>query len=173
MARSPSLPAPLPAVQVAFNPKRLQRVFYNLIHNATDAMPDGGKIILRVTPDGAAVVTEIQDTGPGLADEELPPLYRGAKVFVYPSRFEGFGMPVLEAMACGVPCVVSSHPSLDEASGNAALRADPDSPAEFADAIARALVERDDLVRRGLQHARRFSWVETGRAHLQGYADAL
>ena len=49
-------------------------------------------------------------------DDELPALYRGAEVFVYPSRFEGFGIPIIEAMACGVPCVVSSHPSLDEAS---------------------------------------------------------
>lgn len=108
-----------------------------------------------------------------VADDELPALYRGAEVFVYPSRFEGFGMPVIEAMACGIPCVVSSHPSLDEACGDAALRADPDSPEEFAEAITRALAEREELVRRGFEHARRFTWLETGRTHLQGYAEAL
>jgi glycosyltransferase involved in cell wall biosynthesis len=108
-----------------------------------------------------------------VADEELPALYRGAAVFAYPSRFEGFGIPVIEAMACGVPCVVSSHPSLDEASGDAAVRADPESPEAFADGITRALAEREELVARGLAHARRFNWLETGRVHLQSYADAL
>ena len=108
-----------------------------------------------------------------VADDELPALYRGAEVFAYPSRFEGFGLPVIEAMACGVPCVVSSHPSLDEACGDAALRADPESPEEFAAAIRRALAEREALIRRGFEQAGRFSWLETGRAHLQGYADAL
>lgn len=107
------------------------------------------------------------------SDEELPALYRGAEVFVYPSRFEGFGIPVVEAMASGVPCVVSSHPSLDEASGDAAVRADPDSPESFAEGIRRALAERDELVARGLAHARRFDWLETGRVHLQSYAEAL
>jgi glycosyltransferase involved in cell wall biosynthesis len=106
-------------------------------------------------------------------DAELPALYRGAEVFVYPSRFEGFGIPVIEAMACGVPCVVSSHPSLDEAAGDAALRADPESPEEFAAGIQRALAERDQLVARGLAHASRFDWLHTGRTHLQGYAEAL
>ena len=106
-------------------------------------------------------------------DEDLPALYRGASVFVYPSRFEGFGIPVIEAMACGVPCVVSSHPSLDEACGDAALRADPESPEEFADGIRRALADRDELVQRGLVNARRFTWLEAGRIHLQSYADAL
>jgi glycosyltransferase involved in cell wall biosynthesis len=105
--------------------------------------------------------------------EQLPALYRGATVFVYPSRFEGFGMPVVEAMACGVPCVVSSHASLDEASGDAAVRADPDDPDAIAAAVREALERRDELVRRGLAHARRFTWAETGRVHLQGYADAL
>jgi len=103
---------------------------------------------------------------------DLPSLYRGAAVFVYPSRFEGFGIPVVEAMACGVPCVVSSHPSLDEASGDAAIRVDPDDPDAIAAAIARALTERTDLVRRGLEHARRFTWAETGRVHLAAWESA-
>ena len=105
--------------------------------------------------------------------EQLPALYRGAEVFVFPSRFEGFGMPVVEAMACGVPCVVSSHPSLDEACGDAALRADPESPEELAAAISRARDERNELVRRGLEHARGFSWRATGEVMLAGYAEAL
>jgi hypothetical protein len=106
-------------------------------------------------------------------DDALPALYRGAAVFAYPSRFEGFGIPVIEAMACGVPCVASSHPSLDEACGDAAVRADPESAEDFAEGIRRALTDRDQLVARGLVHARRFSWLETGRIHLQSYADAL
>jgi glycosyltransferase involved in cell wall biosynthesis len=104
--------------------------------------------------------------------DELARLYRSAAVFVYPSRFEGFGMPVIEAMASGVPVVASSHPSLDEACGDAALRADPDSPEEFAAAIDCAVSDRDELVRRGLQHASRFSWSRTGRVFLDALLDA-
>jgi glycosyltransferase involved in cell wall biosynthesis len=104
---------------------------------------------------------------------ELPALYRGASVFVYPSRFEGFGMPVIEAMASGTPCVVSSHPSLDEASGDAAVRVDPESPEAIAAGVEEALERSDELVPLGLEHARAFTWAATGRAHLRGYADAL
>ena len=103
---------------------------------------------------------------------QLAALYRGAAVFVYPSRFEGFGMPVIEAMACGVPCVVSSHPSLDEASGDVAIRVEPEDPPALAAGVREALSRREELVSRGLEHARRFTWVETGRIHLRGYADA-
>jgi glycosyltransferase involved in cell wall biosynthesis len=105
--------------------------------------------------------------------ERLPELYRGAAVFVYPSRFEGFGIPVVEAMACGIPCVVSDHPSLDEASGEAAVRVDPENPEAIANGVRQALDRRDELVPLGLEHARRFDWAECGRVHLQGYAEAL
>ena len=106
-------------------------------------------------------------------DRELARLYRGASVFVMPSRFEGFGIPVIEAMASGVPCVVSSHASLDDASGDAAIRVDPESPEAIADGIERALAARDELVARGRRHASRFTWRATGEALLAGYEQAL
>ena len=102
-------------------------------------------------------------------DDELPPLYRGASVFVFPSRFEGFGMPVVEAMACGTPVVCSSHPSLDEAAGDAAVRVDPEDSAAIVRGIAEARERRDELVPKGLAHARGFTWRATGEAILAGY----
>jgi hypothetical protein len=102
-------------------------------------------------------------------DEELAALYRGAEVFVYPSRFEGFGMPIVEAMACGTPVVSSAHRSLDEASGKAALRADPESAQAFVAAIAQVPPDRDTLVADGFLHARRFTSSASGEAILGAY----
>jgi glycosyltransferase involved in cell wall biosynthesis len=107
-----------------------------------------------------------------VGDGELARLYRGAEVFAFPSRFEGFGIPLLEAMASGVPVVASSHPSLDEAAGDAALRADPDEPGAWAAAIAEAAGRRDELRAKGLAHAARFTARAMGDAFLAAYADA-
>jgi len=107
-----------------------------------------------------------------VSDEELARLYRGAAAVAYPSRFEGFGIPVIEAMACGAPVVVSAHGSLDEASGEVALRADPDDPTAFASAIERALGDRDRLGAAGLEHVKAFSWRAVGEIFLSGYEEA-
>ena len=116
--------------------------------------------------------------GPGVvrlgrpSDSDLASLYRGASVVAYPSRFEGFGIPIVEAMASGVPVVASSHPSLDEASGDVALRADPDDAAAWAEALVEAGERRSELVPRGLEHARRFTWRRVGETMLAAWQEA-
>ena len=107
-----------------------------------------------------------------VADDELPGLYRGAAVFVFPSRFEGFGMPVVEAMACGTPVVCSNHASLDEAAGDAAVRVDPSDRDDIARGIEEARERRDELVAKGIAHAASFTWRRTGEAVLRGYEAA-
>ncbi len=102
-------------------------------------------------------------------DSELPALYRGAAASCYPSRFEGFGMPVVESLACGTPAVCSTHPSLDEAAGDVAWRADPDDPEAFA-AVLAAAVEADEARRQaGIAHAARFTWAACGESVLGAY----
>ena len=100
-------------------------------------------------------------------DEEIARLYRGAAVFAFPSMFEGFGMPIVEAMACGTPVVASTHASLDEACGDAAIRVDPLDAESIASGIREALARRDELVPLGLAHAARFSWERTGATMLE------
>ena len=105
-----------------------------------------------------------------VAQDELVRLYRGAACLVQPSRYEGFGLPVLEAMACGTPVVAVPEPALREVAGDAAVWAEE---RELADGIRRAVAERERLAAAGLERARLFSWRETARRTLDVYRKAL
>lgn len=98
-----------------------------------------------------------------VSDAELPDLYRNAVAFVFPSLQEGFGLPVLEAMACGTPVVTSQCSSLPEVAGDAALLVDPRSVASIAASLRRLIDEgeRERLRARGLLQAAKFSWHQT------------
>jgi glycosyltransferase involved in cell wall biosynthesis len=105
-------------------------------------------------------------------DLQLCQLYSAASVFVFPSLYEGFGLPPIEAMACGAPVVASNTSSLPEVLGDAALLVDPTSAAGLARAIAAVLTNPallEDLRRRGLARAAQFSWEQTARQTLAAY----
>jgi glycosyltransferase involved in cell wall biosynthesis len=105
-------------------------------------------------------------------DEDLPALYSAASVFAFPSLYEGFGLPVLEAMACGAPVVTSNGSALAEVAGGAALLIDPRDADALADAIVRLLTDdslHEELRARGLARAAEFSWERTARETLAIY----
>ena len=104
--------------------------------------------------------------------EDLAVLYSGAKVFVYPSLYEGFGLPVLEAMSCGCPVVTSNVSSMPEVAGDAAVLVNPESMEEITEGIKKAMKEREDLVKKGLKRAKEFSWEKTARQTLEVYKEA-
>ena len=100
-------------------------------------------------------------------DDDLPALYSGAACLAYPSLAEGFGLPILEAMACGTPVLTSGCSSMQEVAGDAALLVDPRRTEAITEGLVRLLTEdglRQELIARGLARAGTFTWARTARA---------
>ncbi len=124
----------------------------------------------------------IAAAGPGarylghVPGEDLAGLMAGCSAFVFPSLYEGFGLPVLEAMACGVPVVTSRGGAVEEAAGDAAILVDPLDTEAIATGIERVLDDamlRETLIRKGLARAAQFSWDRTARETLRAYEQAI
>jgi glycosyltransferase involved in cell wall biosynthesis len=134
----------------------------------------------RDDPNFPEIVSEVQNLGlervvrlvGHIPEEELSALYSGAALFVYPSLYEGFGLPPLEAMACGTPVVAADRTALPEVLGHAAVLADPEDVGEFSEALLALLdhpERRRELREEGIRRAERFTWEATARATLEAY----
>jgi glycosyltransferase involved in cell wall biosynthesis len=111
-----------------------------------------------------------------IAEEDRPLLYAAATVFVFPSRYEGFGLPVLEAMACGTPVVTTNAASIPELAGPAAFQLDPNDTKHMAAPIIRLCTEEesnDEMIERGFTQVEKFSWEKTAQQTLQAYRDVV
>ncbi|MFC5401656.1 glycosyltransferase family 4 protein [Cohnella soli] len=109
-------------------------------------------------------------------DVDLVELYNGAELFAFPSLYEGFGLPIIEAMACGTPVLTSNNSSLGEISGDAAYLVDPESSSSIAEGIVATLGNPErlaDLRRKGLKQSRQFTWESVADKVLEGYETSL
>ncbi len=110
-----------------------------------------------------------------LTDDDLIKLYQSADLFLLPSLYEGFGLPMLEAMACGVPVITSNRTSIPEVVGNAAVMVNPENIDEIANAVCRVLQDENlkmDLVKKGLERAKVFSWKKMAEETVRLYERA-
>ena len=164
----------VPALLEAWSKTHLARHSLLVLAGSVPA-PDG-----RLFADYAGLTASLGLTSAvkfiGPVDEaDKPALYRGAAVFIYPSRYEGFGLPPLEAMACGTPVVTTRCASLPEVVGQAALIVSPDDPGALGRAILACLTEPGTahaLSERGIEQARQFSWKTTALDTAEAYAAA-
>ena len=160
----------------------LLRCFHRTLQRAPDARlvlvgPTGWKIeplftYLSERPDLAARVT----LAGYVDDADLAALYSGARAFVYPSLYEGFGLPVLEAMRCGTPVITSDSSSLPEVAGDAAILVPPTDATALEAALERLLTDAPlaaELRRRGLERAQQFSWERTAETTVRAYEEML
>lgn len=124
----------------------------------------------RISHDGIQVIRK------RLSDTDLVELYQGAKGFLFPSLYEGFGLPILEAMACGCPVITANNNACAEVAGDAALTVDPRSITEIRDAMQQLIYDskhRHKMVEAGQRRADSFSWEASARCHLTVFEDAL
>jgi glycosyltransferase involved in cell wall biosynthesis len=130
--------------------------------------PELRLVLTGVGHDAARLPDGVESHG-SVSTDELVGLYRRAAALVFPSLYEGFGLPPLEAMACGCPVAVSDAGSLPEVVGDAAVRFDPTDPVAIAAGVAEALRRSAELSALGLTHAAGFTWDATARAHDRVY----
>ncbi len=133
----------------------------------------GLRLVLTGVGHDAATLPEGAETLGSVSTDELVSLYRRASALVFPSLYEGFGLPPIEAMACGCPVATSNAGSLPEVVGDAAVLFDPRDPGSIAAGILEALDRADELRQRGLARAAGFTWDATARAHDAVYEAAL
>jgi glycosyltransferase involved in cell wall biosynthesis len=189
-AKKYNLPARYILYLGGFDKRKNVNALIQAFHKARPHLPPDASLVLAgivpdkqtaVLSDPHLLIEQLQLADhvhcPGwIAAEDVPALYRAAAVFVYPSRYEGFGLPVLEAMACGTAVITANAASLPEIAGEAAVLVDPDDVASLAKAIINLCTDQEAngrLTQLGLKQVKQFSWHKTAAQTLTAYQELL